>query len=302
MRNTYAINYPGDEESKSVFALSRPFQGGFEDFLPITLPVASDRSKTTLGKGGTLSSFDPSNDPAGSERHSLLEDLVFYWQNSLPPGFDTNSPTLLSLSYYAMKIIAAEWTLYMTVIYHSIKPHEYNPSANPALSSQIETLNANLSSLQKWARRSMSFSQKIRHILDLLRSQGQPTECSTSLIEDWEGIGQGIDIYSHQLEARVPIVTSLIQIIDSQRSFAETANITRLTYLALVFVPLTFVSSLSSMNDRFAPGGRIFWLYFVTAVPLCLAVFVVARPSARAYALLSTWKWKRRKSIVNKIG
>ena len=97
-------------------------------------------------------------------------------------------------------------------------------------------------------------------------------------------------------------MTSLIQIIDSQRSFAETANITRFTYLALVFVPLTFVASIFSMNDRFAPGGKIFWLYFATAVPMCVVVFFVARPSGRLYDLLPEWSWKRSRPIQDDVG
>ena len=126
-----------------------------------------------------------------------------------------------------------------------------------------------------------------------LKAQGttanRDADDSEALTEDCEHIGLTVDMYSRQLEARVPIVISLIQIIDSQRSFTETANVMRLTYLALVFVPSTYVASLFSVNDALAPNGRIFWLYVVTAIPLNMVVSLLTRPRGRTHKLLHAW-------------
>ena len=90
-------------------------------------------------------------------------------------------------------------------------------------------------------------------------------ESHTSLIEDYKHISTNINECGRRLESMLPVFTSLAQIMDSRRSFAETANISRLTILALTFVPLTFVSSLFSMNAINSPGGSYFWVYFVVA-------------------------------------
>ena len=117
-------------------------------------------------------------------------------------------------------------------------------------------------------------------------------DCCNELIEDYEHIASTIEIYDRRLDATVPIVTSLIQIIDSQRSLQETANITRLTYLALVFVPLTFVASLFSMNDKITSSAQYFWRYFAVAIPVCALVLFIARLPQRFFGSLASKVWK----------
>lgn len=69
---------------------TRPFQGGFEDFV----------------SGSSFFEYDIPN--TGPARRSPLEDLFFYWSNRRPPAFDVTHPTLFSLSYYPLRIIIAE--------------------------------------------------------------------------------------------------------------------------------------------------------------------------------------------------
>lgn len=70
-------------------------------------------------------------------------------------------------------------------------------------------------------------------------------------------------------------------IIESGQSFLETINVFRLTYLALVFVLLTFMSSLFGMAEDIASGAKDFWVYFAVAIPLLALVFPIARPPNR---------------------
>ena len=95
---------------------------------------------------------------------------------------------------------------------------------------------------------------------------------------DYGHIAEDVNSFGGRLEAMGPVITSLIQTVDSRQSLAETANLSRLTYLALVFVPLTFVSSLFSMAGDTGPGRRAFWIYFAVAIPLLCLVFLIARP------------------------
>lgn len=86
--------------------------------------------------------------------------------------------------------------------------------------------------------------QKIRAIVRLLRSRmmaESTQDCIIALIEDFEHIAVNMEDAGCRLESMLPIVTSLVQIVDTRRSFAETANISRLTILAPIFVPLSFV-------------------------------------------------------------
>lgn len=253
---------------------SRPFQGGFEDFLSRSSFLENNNSNT------------------GPTRRSLLEDLVFYWRNGRPPAFDAIHPTLFSLSYYPLRIIAAEWKVYLEVMYHSTKHYEYHPSKHSHPLAQLETLTSDLTALQKWARRSMATSHKIQYVIGFLKSRStedRDADARNLLIKDYEHIDSSLATYSHRLDAMVPIVTSMIQIIDSHQSLMETTQISRLSNLAFIFVPLQFVSSLFSMNEVTVPGSKGFWLYFIIAVPLSALVYFIARPPRRMLRLLAAW-------------
>jgi len=253
---------------------SRPFQGGFEDFL-------SGPSAPNDG-----------NPNAGPTRRSLLEDLVFYWNDSRPPAFDVIHPTLFSLSYYPLRIIAAEWQVYLEVMYHSTKHYEYSSSNHPHALAQLATLSSDLSALQKWARRCMATSHKIQRVIGFLKNRSiddRDADARDLLIEDYEYIASTLAEYGHRLDAMVPIVTVMIQIIDSHRSLIETIKISRLSNLALIFVPLQFVSGLFSMNVAAVPGSKVFWLYFVIAVPMSIIVYLIARLPKRMLRLLAAW-------------
>lgn len=184
-------------------------------------------------------------------------------------------------------------------MYHSTKHYEYNPSKYHNPLAQLASLNSDLSALQKWARRSTATTHKIQYVIGFLKNHStkdRDVDARNLLIEDYEHIASSLTLYSHRLDAMVPIVTSMIQIIDSQRSLMETKTLSRLSNLALVFVPLQFVSSLFSMDKATVAGSKGFWLYFVIAVPLSILVFFIARPPTRMLRLLTAWAWQLRES------
>ncbi len=194
-------------------------------------------------------------------------------------------------------MIAAEWMSYLELMSHSIKRYEYSPDCALAAVGQIATLNADIYTLQQWARRSTATAGKIRYTIDFLTyrlTNDDDKEYGALITDDYKHIASNIDTYSRRLEALVSVATSLIQAIDSRRSLTETINISRLTYLALSFIPLTFVSGLFSMNDKIAPGGRLFGLYFAVSIPLCLLVFLIVHPPHSTLAVFAARFWRSR--------
>ena len=267
----------GSKESNSPYPFTlqtRLFQGGFQDFI-------SDPSPS-----------DFIDYEAGPTRSSPLESLIYYWNVEEPPGFNRNCPTLFSLSFYALKINAAEWLNYLELMYHSIKPYEYSPQTISPSLEHITVLTANICYIQQWARRNMATVRKIRYVLDFLKyrvMEKEDLDHSSLLREDYEQIALDLDTYTCRLQSMVSANTSLIQANDSRRSLTETMNISRLTYLALGFIPLTFVSGIFSMNDNIAPGGRLFGLYFAVSIPLSIIVFLIIHPPRSTSGRLPTW-------------
>jgi hypothetical protein len=224
-------------------------------------------------------------------RRSMMGDIVHYWETSPPGCFDSADPSIQSLAYYPLRIVAAEWVKYIAVMQHCIKLYEYEGSQ-----LDLNKFNMDLRELQGWRRRSMMSRQKLRIVIRHLNSHASPTPSHTAsvadVLEDYMTISNDIEDAGRRLENMLPVVTSLVQIIDARQSFAETANISRLTILALVFVPLSFVSSLFSMNSENVPGSEHFWVYFAVAIPVTAVVFLIARPPTRE-DLRRTYMWIR---------
>ncbi|KAF3045806.1 hypothetical protein E8E11_009150 [Didymella keratinophila] len=163
---------------------------------------------------------------------------------------------------------------------HCIKLYEYEGNH-----LDLEKFNMDLRELQGWRRRSMVSQQKVRAVIRHLKmhKSALPEHCAdvSLVLEDFEVINKDIEDAGRRLENMLPVVTSLVQIIDARQSFAETANISRLTVLALIFVPLSYVSSLFSMNTTNMPGSAHFWVYFAVAIPVTLVVVLIARPPTK---------------------
>ncbi|KAF2642083.1 hypothetical protein P280DRAFT_517079 [Massarina eburnea CBS 473.64] len=283
MNDTY---YPSGTKNKTgpgIHLSLRPFRGTHEDFLDAP-KFSSD-----------WTSID------GIPRGGMAAEVVQYWERDMPPCFDAKNPTLESLAYYPLKIVASEWVKYVAVMQHCMKTYEYQGDHLP----DLDQFNTDLRELQSWRRRSMVSQQKIRAIVRHLKARslhsqnGMTSGFDTGfLIEDFEIICTNLEDAGSRLENMLPVVTSLVQIFDARQSFAETTNISRLTILALLFVPLNFVSSLFSMNDTNAPGGSGFWVYFAVAVPITFLVFLIARPPTRIMKECTEWaKMRKRKRL-----
>ncbi|KAH8698175.1 hypothetical protein GQ44DRAFT_633179 [Phaeosphaeriaceae sp. PMI808] len=251
-----------DSEDHKVNLDLRPFLGSYEDF---TEPPKFSEVKKWR---------ELSRKPRGC----LLDDIIQYWTREMPADFNIADPTLHSLAHYPLRIVAAEWVKYVEVMQYCIKLYEYKGNDLPDLAK----FNMDLRELQGWRLRSVNSQQKVGSIIRKLKSQdavdAENSSTVDSLIEDFEVINNSIQSAGQRLENMLPVVTSLVQIIDARQSFAETANISRLTVLALVFIPLSYVSSLYSMNSEIMPGSKHFWQYFAVAIPVTLIVFIIAKP------------------------
>jgi Mg2+ and Co2+ transporter CorA len=211
----------------------------------------------------------------------MLDELVHHWSQQPPPMFTPSAPTLQALSYYPFRIVAAEWVNYIAVLGLSLREYELSTSPTSDLVAELEKLNTDLRILQGWRRRILSTQAKLRRNIRFIRSHSDPLKPSEDwddLMEDYEFISTEVVEHGNRLEAMVPLVTSAASLIESRRSLTETANVTRLTILAVVFIPLSYVAALFSMAEEFGPSGSQFWIYFATAVPLAVVVGLIAKP------------------------
>ncbi|KAF2439929.1 hypothetical protein P171DRAFT_369118 [Karstenula rhodostoma CBS 690.94] len=248
-----------------TYLASNPFFGGCEDFA--TSPAASIHGLTY--------------NPATVSNRGMLDELVHYWTQETPQIFTASKPTLRAISYYPLKIVAAEWVNYIAVMGMSVREYELSTTFSGDLIAQLEKLNTNLRILQGWRRRVLSTQAKLRRTIRFIENHvdhKHPSEDWDVLVEDFEFIRTGVAEHGERLEAMVSVVTSTAALIEGRRSLTEKENVTRLTILAVVFLPLSYIESLFSMLDDFRPGGPHFWVYFAIAVPMAFMVGLIAKP------------------------
>ncbi|KAI1804024.1 hypothetical protein F4811DRAFT_553199 [Daldinia bambusicola] len=134
-----------------------------------------------------------------------------------------------------------------------------------------------LNDLQVWRRRGFQALQRLfamQNFVEHWSSEELLPKTATGiwLLKDIQHLITAIEHHSRSLETMIPVTTAMVQLADMRRSMKEASHVKQLTYLALVFVPLSFVTGLFSMSEGVAPGSGGFWLYFAVAVPLLLLV------------------------------
>lgn len=207
------------------------------------------------------------------DKSSMISSLLHYFRNH-PPGFSISNPSTLCFAYYPLRIALAEWVLYVHLVSRYQKHYEYSLQ-----DVHKRPLESDIVDLQRWRRRINQSRQKLG-LLSQYITYWKKNEVDK---QPWDMLLMDIDHtiyklqhYGHSMEQVVPIATGMVQLLDARESAHQAANVTALTYIALVFVPLSWTAGLFSMSDLFLPGGEKFWVYISTAFPLAIVVLLVS--------------------------
>lgn len=101
------------------------------------------------------------------------------------------------------------------------------------------------------------------HIIDLQR--------------DFEIVLSNIENLQGQADKMMAVVTAAMSIDEGKKALEQNRSLNRLTWLAVIFIPLSFVASLFSMNgdlSRLLPTIRIF---LAVALPLLIVLLLLTR-------------------------
>jgi len=177
--------------------------------------------------------------------------------------------------YYPLKIVAAEWVVYLELFNRIIRQYEY--STEEMENQRLIKLDLDLRAMKAWIRRCTQTGVKLQFAIMFIQSRSlseAEKQAYDLLCEDYQYLASMVRRYSDILETKIQVATSMVQIADSRQSLMEARNVIRLTNLALLFVPMSFITGLLSMNDHI-PGKGLVWV-FSLAIPACVAVFLVA--------------------------
>ncbi|CAI7628987.1 unnamed protein product [Penicillium pancosmium] len=206
---------------------------------------------------------------------NLREQLIGLFQET-PPNWKTEDPCILSLIYYPFKLVVAEWMLYSWLMGRYVKFYEYSFQTAQSRGDHFE--HADIPELHRWRRRSQQSLHKLRMMRYFVEYWGEmsPKSIWHQLVLDFQHLEEQINQHARSLETLNPMNTSLVQLIDSRKSISQAEDVKRLSFIALVFIPLSYVTGIFSMAEQYGPGSDRFWIYWATSLPIAIVVVCIS--------------------------
>jgi hypothetical protein len=259
---------------------NKPFQGGYFDFVPLACSSAAP--------------------PTGPPRTSMRDDLIHYWNvhYSLFPSL--SSPEIAT--FFLRKIAASHYMQLLQWVGSVISAQEWSLSRKDSL--KIASVEAQWSGLQALNRRCGEYREDVERIMFVLsidKAVLSGEEDWMSSTKDFTFILERLRVLKPRCEVLLSSITALTGIAGNQqalteakRQFREAKNIKVLTLIGMVFLPLAFISALFSMDEAYLPGSSRFWVYWASAAPFMVSVFIGSTLANRGFDDdLGTWNFKK---------
>jgi len=240
------------EQTSSIGSLE---QKRLNEMWPVSTMLSS--------KDVTSSSQQPlPNDTTLSPLHQVTRSLISSPENAAT----TSDISIFDLAVYSIQMVISEWTLYSSLMGQYLKLYEFSFETLTSLTNaEVSDI---MLDLHRWRRRGQRSLEKLSTLKSFIKQNSTVPTLGKPLLEDVDFLATQIGEYRQSLESMVPMLTSMIQLMESRRAMEETVYVKRLTHIALFFLPLSFVASLFSMNEGFAINTSGFKVYLATALPL----------------------------------
>ncbi|KAI2625844.1 hypothetical protein GGR54DRAFT_517526 [Hypoxylon sp. NC1633] len=242
-------------------------------------------------------------------RTSLFEDLLFWIRKTPQKDIDAIKDNPKAMGFRILQIICAEWltlSRYCTARLGQIEWEIERPDfriEKKSLQAESMNFNTSLQKLHTWRRRlplyrSMvadtrtklfpdlnpgasrhEFISELRqdYIIELRKDSTSEMrkDCISELRKDFAIVAGHIDDLLSRTERIAAVATAVTAIEESRRAIEQNKALGRLTYLAVIFAPLSFVSSFFSMSTNVAELSQTIWVYFCVAIPISCLVYLL---------------------------
>ncbi|KAF1929849.1 uncharacterized protein M421DRAFT_419616 [Didymella exigua CBS 183.55] len=200
------------------------------------------------------------------------------------------------LAYPTLYTVCAEWLIVCDYVKTRVSqiewevelPEVFREKEKNDLRSKSELIADSLKRLHTWRRHIPVFRDMVTEALQqALPAAARLTSVSAAtepkafedIRPDFDRILDNIKELQDRIDRLTAIVTSEINIEDTKQSIEDNHNLARLTWLATIFIPLSFVSAFFSMNESVSALKYTYGWFFLTAIPftgICLAVAQLA--------------------------
>jgi Mg2+ and Co2+ transporter CorA len=198
-----------------------------------------------------------------------------------------NQATALSIPI--LSLVAAEWLTvldYITTALTKIEWELESPDYRKEDPSGLDSLDSAVERLHPLRRLIPTYRRFVKEALITilapanLGSSPQGGICHLQKLRtEFESILDRIDRLQIRTQNIINLATAIISIDENKRAMRMNKNLVRVTYLAVIFVPVQFVSSFFSMTPDLSQLSQTFWIYFCVAVPLTALCLTIADPA-----------------------
>lgn len=268
----------------------------------------------SLPDGIALKADHHSNEHAYSRMHSLAPDFndirvlpstTSDWsQGSLHPKYDSMFDDILVLTQasqphvpdprscteIARKLVISTFVTFLRRRILNMLRLQADPRAAAIYVNRCDYLRQfGHGVLSSWHHELFGFVVNVKYIMGIMAKEAEDNVVALGLnrpftdrgvaVPQWEQDGW-IAIQEHCskiIEMADAFLRSYLQFTSMQEAQAANKNalsLARITNLTMVFIPLSTVAAIFSMTDDFSPGKAKGWIFWVTALPILLVMFI----------------------------
>ncbi|KAL8724369.1 MAG: hypothetical protein Q9166_007990 [cf. Caloplaca sp. 2 TL-2023] len=212
--------------------------------------------------------------------NSTFEKAIYWLENMSVEEIQSIAKDPRMMFQKPLSIVCSEWLVLIRYANTRLSQLEWEIE-DPYLRSRNEDLSRTLDKIHSWRRRFPIYKTIVSEALNKVVRRdrfSRATENALLVLEkDFENILTELNDLHERAERIMSVVTAVISIEESKKALHQDRSLARLTYLAVTFVPLSFVSSFFAMNEDITKLKRTFWIYFAVAIPVTLLALVVVR-------------------------
>ena len=216
----------------------------------------------------------------GPPRTSTFDDILWYWSRAANDEQISSVQNDMAMSaIFLKKIVASNWNVMLEFVWAKLSEFERalgSPEVrgNGGQREPLDQLADILTDVSLFRRRLLWYLDQVE---SSLRSMGMNTDKeSDDAGKELLSVLKRLQGFKEKVESLTSVVTGMLSIRQADMSQKETKLVSRLTFVALVFIPLSFTASIFSMGGDFLPGSSRFWVYFAAAVPMTCIVLALA--------------------------
>lgn len=238
---------------------------GYVDFTPWSVKKLSSRGVDST---------------RGPPRTSTLDDIAWYWsQVAIDEQISSLQNDVTMCAVHMKKIVASNWNMMLEFVWAKLSEFEralgkFEVIEGRGKQQPLEKLADILAGVNLFRRRLLWYLEEVESSLRGMdiKAGEESDEAGRDLLVVHERLRK----FKEKVESLTSIVTGVLSVRQADTAQKATKLVSRLTVIALVFIPLSFTAGIFSMGGDFQPGSSHFWVYFAAAVPITLTVLVLA--------------------------